>query len=239
MSYKPDAYGGIYGDTYNTPVGRLFWLHLKEPKPVTFAPKEGQAPAAPKFEATCCFDKSNPKTATLKESLQKEVDAMIAHYNQGKKMKLGSCELFQDGDNDVLAEKYPWLRGTWFVTARTRTFEPTKLIDKTGDPYAIADLNSGNKGRIAFQPRIGATGISYSLQAVQFWEDDGQRFGGKGKEASEMFKDACDGDTCGTACDTTKAAEPTALDEEETKPIPVAKSNKQEPKGKAALVNML
>ncbi len=222
-AYRSNKYGGLYSDTFNTPVGRLFWLHLVTPKQFRGAVDAGKEPPKPKYEATIAFPKDDPKTKVLLENLTAEVKAMVDAFNVGKKTKLGEVQIFQDGDeSQETYTKYPWVKGCYFMTARSG-FAPL-AVDKGGDEYAVKDIVGGMKGKIAFQCCISNGGLSFTLEAAQFWEDDGQRFGGGARSTAQLF-DAC-------ADEAPKAEEAPAA-------VAVNGEAPKAQKGKAALVNML
>lgn len=230
-AYRSNKYGGIYSDNFNTPVGRLFWLYVATPKEYKGPRDPSKPPPTPKYEVSIAFEKENPKTATLMEALKAETAEMISNFNVGKKTKLGEVELFQDGEADQeLTTKYPWLKGCYFITCRSM-YQP-KTVDRAGDEYPTKDLQGGMKGKVAFQCCISNAGLSYTLEGLQFWEDDGQRFGGSSRNPAALFS-ACDDESSVSA----KSAETPATEAVAHPPTePVAAKGQ---KGKAALVNML
>lgn len=249
--FQMKEFGMVFGDeSFTTPVGRLFWLGLVSAKAYKGTVKEGDKAPEPKYEATVAFPKDHPKTATLLAAIKSETDGMVAQYNAdiGKKMKLGEVGLLQDGD-DMDTEQYPWVKGCWVVTARNKN--AVVAVDTAGEGYDVKDLLGGMKGKLAFTVRLSAKGLSYNLKAVQFTEDDGQRFGGGAKTATELFS-ACSEAEEGTCCAAKAEVTETVATTSAPEPVaPVAAVTTAQPstasptpatpaqKGKNAIVNML
>lgn len=231
-AYRSNKYGGLYSDTFNTPVGRFFWMYVAKPKTYRGPVDPGKAPPTPKYEASIAFPKDDPKTKVLIEKVTLEVSQMVAAFNVGKKTKLGEVQIFQDGDeNQEFYTKYPWVKGCYYMTARTG-FAPG-IVDRAGDEYAAADLQGGMKGKIAFQCCVSNGGLSFTLEGIQFWEDDGTRFGGTARTASQLF-DACDEEPAQETARPTETGVSTAPSSETASP-----ATTKGQKGKSALVNML
>lgn len=223
MTYKQTEFGLYEQEHHQTPIGRLFWLHLQQVKPPNKKFKTQDGKEIPgKYEATVCFDKESPKSMGLKTELEGIAKELIGVFNKGRKQKLGECDVFQDGDELSAEGKYEWCRGCWVLTARTK-LQP-KVVDRSGNEVDLKDVVGGVKGRIAFKCAVFASGLTYNLEGIQFWEDDGKRFGGGMRNPASLF-DACEEDS--------KANQPG-----DGEP-PTAVTPTKGQKGKNAIVNML
>lgn len=190
--YKHPQYGHVYGDSTPTPVGRICWPYLIKPKDAP-PPQEGQPQGAPRYEATLLLEKDNPAVMAFVEGIKTMTDVMLVDFNHKRAAALGTCLLFgKSGDGDEAdLEKYPFYKGCHVLVARN--VKPIKVVDKNRKVIEPAIIMGGIKGRFVINPIITAHGISYKLEAVQFWQDDGVRFGGSARDAVELF-DACEED---------------------------------------------
>lgn len=187
--YKQVEYNIIYSnESIETPVARAAWPSLATPKPGRQF-EEGKPPSDAKFEVTLLIPKDGKRTEWFLQELQKQVDEMLALYNEGNPAKLGGVDLLKDG-NLMDAEQYPHHQGCWILTARNK--KPVRCVDGSSEPKDIdkALIVGGVKVKALVAPYLHSKGLAFSLNIVQLIKDDGVRFGGGVKDFSKMLS-AC------------------------------------------------
>jgi len=227
--YKHPTYGHVYGLSIPTPIGRGGWPNLVKPKAAP-PPKEGEKQGAPRYEQTLFLQKDNPSVIKFCETIKNMTDEMIELFNHKRAATIGGCRLFgKNGDGDEMdLEKYPFAKGCHVLVARNAN--PVKVVNKERKIIEPGLIEGGVKVRFVINPIVTAHGISYKLEAVQLWEDDGVRFAGAARDAVELF-DACSDD------DVESETEDTEINgDAPTTPPEVQKSGK---KGKAAALDLL
>lgn len=188
--YKHPTYGHVYGVQIKTPAMRVCWPHLIKPKEAP-EPKEGQTKGEPRFEITQILTKDAPDVIEFCKTLKAMTDEMLKLFNKGRSALLGECLQFgKYGDGDTADhEVYPYYKNSHILIARNA--KAVKIVDrnpKNGfDPKGIV---GGVICHLVVTPLITAHGISYKLEVVQFVKDDGIRFGGGLRDATELL-DAC------------------------------------------------
>lgn len=187
--YKHPRFGIVYGNQVKTPAMRVCWPHLVKPKEAP-EPKEGETRGDPRFELSQILTKDDKDVIAFCDVLKKMTDEMLKLFNKGRSALLGECLLFgKYGDGDTAdPEVYPYYKNSHILIARN-----TKVVNVVGrdkkpiDPKGIV---GGVICHLAVTPLITPHGISYKLDAVQLVQDDGTRFGGGIRDATEIF-DAC------------------------------------------------
>jgi len=174
--YKHPMYGHVYGTSWPTPVCRAIWVSLVKPKDPPPA-KEGMAPAKPRYEVSLLIDKNDKSAEAFINGLSKEVAEMKDLFNKGRPAKIGELSLFKDGDDEkVDHDKYPFLKGQWYFSARNVKPVGVYNADKTvAEPSLI---QGGNLVKAVIRPLVTAHGVSYQLSIVKFIKDDGTKIGG-------------------------------------------------------------
>jgi len=224
--YKSPKTGRVYAnEPIWTPVGRLAWVYLKEPKTDTFDGKD-----TIRYKCSVILPKGDIKTenflAALDTLVNEKNEGMLALYNDKNKTKIGLADaLLQDGDESDL-EKYPYYANSFILGAAK---PGDKSVDVRGpkgkgDLVDPAFLQGGMMGRLLVVPHIGPTGLSFKLEVVQFAKDDGVRFGGSTRNL-DKFLDAIDGECSAEECavEASEDALPEEEAAEEAPPAPVAK----------------
>lgn len=229
--YKHPTYGMVYGISLPTPVGRGGWPHLVTPKDAP-PPKENEKQGAPRYEQSIFLEKDNPAVIKFVKTIKDMTDEMLEYFNQKRAAQMGSCMLFgKNGDGDEMdLEKYPFAKGCYVLVARNT--KPVKVVDRTVPKPKVIDtalIAGGIKVKFVVCPLITAHGISYKLEAVQLWEDDGIRFAGAARDSAELF-DACEDD--GVESEGEGVIEVVGS-------APITQLEKSSKKGKAAALDLL
>lgn len=221
---KHKQYGFVYGITNKTPLGRLAWVNLVQPKESTFPVKEGETPPAPRYEVTMLLKKSDPKVKAFVSDLAKQKDEMVALFNEGKKAKIGVDEVIKDGD-EMDTDQYPFYAGHYYLVPKKAEKPP--VYDSNVETIDAGVVKGGMPGLCIVRPICTAHGISYQLLGVQLGKDDGVRFGG-GKSDAKALLTALDSDD--------ESEAPFEEDEKaEVAPAVAAKAVKKSPKGQLNL----
>ena len=194
--YKHPKFRHVYGQTLATPVGRIYWPSLVTPKAPP-PPKPGEQPGSARFEVSIGFDKADSRLLVFKTQLKEMTDEMVALFNEDRKSTLGSCSLLLDGDEYIAgaadrAEKYPYYKGRMVLTARNAKEIPDKhVLDRQNNQIPRSTFAGGMECKLVVTPMCTAHGISYKLEVVQLWNDDGTRYGGGGRNPLELLA-ACE-----------------------------------------------
>lgn len=167
-----------------TPLGRFVWVYLVTPKASTFAAKPGEAPAAPKYSCGLLLKKDDPKVAAFRQQVIGVVNPALELKNEGSSTTIGIREVFKDGDSPLYKD-YPYYKNMWLFTGGN----PAKpeVFDKDLNRMDPAKLVGGMMGRFKVSPFIVNSGVSYRLYTVQFYKDDGTRFGAGAKDPLDMM----------------------------------------------------
>lgn len=226
--YKHPTYGHVYGKSVPTPIGRIGWPHLVKPKDAP-PPQEGQPQGAPRYESTLFLPKENPAVVDFVKMLKEMTDEMLELFNHKRAAALGACLLFgKGGDGDEGDhEKYPFFKGNHILVAKN--VKPVKVVDRERKIIETALITGGLQTRFVINPIVTAHGISYKLEAVQFWKDDQTRFAGSVRDATELF-DACGDDDVESEEESKEELVSTA-----SEPL----TQKSAKKGKAAALDLL
>ncbi len=173
----------VYGDKFNTPVGRFSYPHLFEKAPAIDG-KEG------KYEVTLLIPKT-VNTVDMKKRL--EDVAKKAFGTKFKTLEALKNPPIRDGDtiaDDKNAEGKDGesFRGNWVIKARSGRRPPVAGADKL--PLEKEDIYGGCWGRMHVTPgsynNAGNWGVTLYLDAVQK-QKDGERFGGGGVDPDAVF----------------------------------------------------
>lgn len=216
--YQHPQYGTTYGEQTKTPIGRIAWPSLIKPKDAP-QPQPGQQPGQPRYEGSLVIAKGGEGVGDFLEALKIMTDEMVEQFNTGKKAKISGCKIISDGD-EFDQEKYPYYANSWVLTARNA--QMPKFVNKDRQPIEAADFKGGSKVRFVITPLITAHGISYKLEAAQLVADDGTRFGGGARDATDLLEALSDDS------EVTETKQPVA-------PVAAKKGGK----GKEAAVNLL
>lgn len=221
--YKHPAYGTCYGEAMKTPVGRFVWPSLIKPKDAP-PPKDGQQQGPARFELSLLLSKTDKKVEAFIKEATEMTDAMLKQFNEGRSADLGKCKLFgKYGDGDAAdLEKYPYYKDSWVLCARNQ--KAVKIVGKKKEVLEAGAVTGGMKGVLVVTPIITAHGISYKLEVVQLTDDDGVRYAGGARDATELL------DTCG---------EEDKKEEVETTVATVTQVTKTPKKGKESAINLL
>lgn len=167
----------MYGAEIKTPIGRISWPALVEPKDPP-PPQEGQLPGQPRYEVTLLLDKGDPATEAFLGTLEPMVTDMIDVFNERRSAKISvSGNLLKDGDDPYWdKEKYPYYSGHWLLLARNA--QATKVYNRLKEEIDAADIKGGHLALLLVTPMITAHGVSYKLGVTQLIKDDGIRYGG-------------------------------------------------------------
>lgn len=188
--YRNPRYGRVYGNPIATPVGRIAWPALAEPR--KSKTKEGKD--IENFEFTIAFQKDDPKAEKFLADLDYMVhgDAssdekgMLEVYNDNSRTTIDiPGDIVRDGDKYDL-EKYPYYANCWVVYARNSA-EAIKVKDikrKEIDPKTVV---GGMLCVGVVTPHLGPTGISFKGDTVQLVKDDGVRFGGGSRNVDHLL----------------------------------------------------
>lgn len=190
--YKHPQYGMVFGVDIKTPVGRLTWPSLVEPKP-GFEDPATKIIGAARYEATVSFKKDSKDFLAFHKLVEDMTKEMLPIYNEGKKARLSDLELFKDGDS-FDQEKMPYYGGMWNLKATNAKEVQVLLLEKDargewveGEPRQLV---AGMLVRCVVRPLITAHGLSYKLQTIQLCLDDGVRYGGANQKSSSLFDDS-------------------------------------------------
>lgn len=227
--YKHPKFGFVYGEAMVLPFGRCAWPSLVKPKDPP-PPKEGEQPGQPRYEITYLLDKSDPKVQGWMAAIAKMGAEMLKLFNEGRKAKLSIEEYAKDGNSFDL-EKYPYYKDQLVLVARNAKV-PT-FVDKKKKELSAEAIQGGMIVGGVVTPLITAHGMSYKLEVVQLWEDDGKRFAGSNRSGSylDMIPEAADGEE--------KAAVEEAAVEDQTSEVAAAEVTAPKATGKAAALAML
>lgn len=181
---KHKQYGFVYGITNKTPIGRLAWVNLVQPKESTFPVKEGDTPPAPRYEVTVLLKKNDPAVKAFIKELEKQKDEMVALFNEGKKAKIGVDEIVKDGD-EMDTDQYPFYAGHYFIVPKNQ--KKPQVFDSNVEEVDAGVVKGGMPGLAVIRPLCTAHGISFQLLTVQLAKDDGVRFGGGRSDAKSLL----------------------------------------------------
>lgn len=172
-NYKKSLkYGQVYGDTIPTPVCRLVWPALKEPKAPP-PPLPGQQQGLPRYEVGLLFPKNSQEHVAWFVKVGTMLGEMLVEFNKGRGAKLASVDPAKDGDTFDM-QKYPYYKDQYVLTARN-TAAPT-LIDGLKAPADPAIFTGGCLVRAVITPLITSAGATYKLMIAQFIKNDGVAF---------------------------------------------------------------
>jgi hypothetical protein len=148
----------VKGRAFTTPIGRLAFPSLDEPK----AYQEG---AKAYYQTTILFDKETDLTA-----MRKEIKLAAAEVFGKDTKKWPAIEMpWRDGDEKEDLTGYP---GTWYVSAKS--LRKVKVVDGQKQPVDAADQDEVFGGRyavLAVRAKLVSSGtklfVTLYLQAVQ------------------------------------------------------------------------
>lgn len=176
----------VYGEPMVSPQGRFSWPSLAEPK-APLPPKEGEKPGTPKYEVTLLLPKTDPQVVKFVKQLEKIAAEMVPLYNQRAQNEIAKVKrILRDGDQSDL-EKYPNEEGHWLLTARFK--DRPDILGKNQEEIAPDFIKGGMIGRLVVTPSLSAGGLGYGLNVVQFFSDDGVRFGGTKQDYRSLLED--------------------------------------------------
>lgn len=188
--YRHPKFGRVYGNTLKTPIGRLCWPALSAPKEDTF---NGQTTS--RYGCTILLPKEDGKSADFIEKLNNMLDeegGMLEIFNEHADVNISlSSDVLKDGDTFDM-EKYPYYKGNYVLLARNEKPVPVYGASGKDDILEPSVIVGGVLGRCIVTPHLGPSGVSFKLDAVQFWKDDGTKFGGAGRNL-DAFLDAIEG----------------------------------------------
>lgn len=228
--YKHPKFGHVYGEVMGTPVAKVCWPALVKPKDPP-PPQEGQAPGAPRYEATILLPKNNPVTDTFLKGLEVMTTGMLEVFNKGAKAKIAGLTLVADGDSFDM-EKYPYYKDMWVLVARNTQKPIVQGVD--AKPVEPSSILGGMQVKLAITPLITSHGASYKLNVLRFISDDGTRYAGGVKDMTN-FLDAISENTAEDVPETASKAADKVLGEAAVETPP----SSQPAKGKKAAVNLL
>ncbi len=156
----------VKGRAFTTPIGRLAFPALNEPK----AFQEG---AKAYYQTTILFDKE-----TDLEQMRKEIKLAAAEVFGKDPKKWPTIEMpWRDGDDKEDLTGYP---GTWYVSAKS--LRKIKVVDgqkKVVDTADEDEIYGGRYARIAVRAKLTTNGkdlfVSLYLQAVQLRTVEGEK----------------------------------------------------------------
>lgn len=185
-----------YANGLKTPRGRLFWISAFRPD------MRGQY-ATKKYKASCFWPDTEEGRASLKH-LRDAAIALAEAQPGWENVPIKSIDLpFRKGDRKV--EKYPYLKGQLYLTAKSKS-KPTCVGVPYTDDLEEGDLYSGCYGRLSLslmtyesteKVRDAATGEMFTqtsrgvtclLDGIQKLAD-GDRLGGGGGAGRSVFDD--------------------------------------------------
>ncbi len=223
--YKHPQYGMVYCGETVTPKGRICWpaslVTAKDAPP----PKEGQAPGKPRFEGTLILNKLDPAVIKFVEDLAAVIAEGLVLFNKGNPTTLGINSIFgKYGDGDAWdAEKYPYYKGHWVLTARNS--DTPKVVDANRNSIEPQELKGGMPGRFVMTPLITAHGASYKLLIVQKFDGDFEPIAGGARNVMGLLEELAE------AAEEEKASVPVE--------VVAVEAPKKATKGKAAAINLL
>lgn len=187
--YKHPKYGHVYGVNTPTPIGRIVWVSLVEPK-LGKVTDQNPNPTA-KYQVTFLFPKTNEAVKAFLASTKKQADEIVAIFNKGRPTQLSVTSIFKDGDN-YDHEKYPYYKDNWVLPASNP--KPVAIVNQQKTPIEAKTILGGMLCRGVVVPLCTAAGgITYRLEMLQLAKDDGVRYGG-GRPDPGSFLDAISGD---------------------------------------------
>jgi hypothetical protein len=184
--WKHPTYGHVYCGEIATPIGRLIYPSLVKPKEMK--PQEGQAPGAPRYEASLLLPKTDPKVIAFITKLEELVKGGLAVFNEKRSTTTGINSIFgKYGDGDSPSydpEKYPHHKGNWVIAGRNA--EQPKVVDINGDAVTPDVFKGGMLCRMVVTPLITAHGASYKAMIVQLVKDDEVRYAGGVRSVDDL-----------------------------------------------------
>jgi hypothetical protein len=202
--YRHPKFGRVYGNTLPTPIGRLCWPALVTPKEDNY-----QGKVTLRYGITVLIDKEDPKTLAFKEKLDTMLDeegGMLAIFNEHADVNISlSGEVLKDGD-EFDQEKYPYYAGKYVILARNEKQIPVYGPSGSEEILDPSVIHGGVLGRVVLTPHLGPSGVSFKAEAVQYYKDDGVRFGGSVRNINAFLDAIKDDDDMG----------PEATEDEET-----------------------
>lgn len=189
--YKHPQYGSVFSnDAYMTPPCRLCFPALVKPKDPP-APRPGDAPGQPRYEATLLFPKESKAHTEFLRAMELVTQDMLKVFNMGRSAKIGELAVVKDGDAPYWqagenADKYPYYKGQFLLAARN-TVKPS-IVGPDTKPIDPAKLIGGTEVVAIIIPIIVATGVTYKLKVIQLIKDDGVRFAGGARSDDDYIK---------------------------------------------------
>lgn len=216
--YKHPKYGHVYGESMKTPVGRIAFPSLKEPK--AYQAKPGEQQQAPRYEVTLILDKDAEDTQAFMDALSEMAGGMLELFNEGSSTSISINALVKDGDDAKKfdPEKYPYYANSWILALRNAQLPTLVFADKSPCDWAV--FPGGVRCRAVITPLITSRGMSYKLEVLQFVQDDGRRFGGGSRPDHTALLDAIGDDESAPVSAPEETSSETEVEEVAAAPTP-------------------